>query len=145
MIFEQNISRSTDTYLGIEQRLAKLYATYWGSEQVGRYTDWAAPTALMKVRWGGLIIWLMSLITGAAHASDVAWYVGRTVDEVRIEAVDGQLLEADMTPILRLQPGGPLDSGDMRPMWRCWFVRAVLLQWRRWSRKPPRLKPRPSA
>ena len=56
----------------------------------------------------------MSLITGAAHASDVAWYVGRTVDEVRIEAVDGQSLEADMTPILRLQPGGPLDSGDMR-------------------------------
>ena len=24
-------------------------------------------------------------------------------------------------------------------MWRCWFVRAVLLQWRRWSRLPPRL------
>ena len=46
MIFEQNIS-GPDTYLGIEQRLARVVRTYWGGEQVGRYTDWAAPTALM--------------------------------------------------------------------------------------------------
>ena|GEM_PF-1653013 len=54
MIFEQNISRSTDTYLGIEQRLArKLYArTYWGSEQVGRYTDLGGAYGFdVKVRW----------------------------------------------------------------------------------------------
>ncbi len=54
MIFEQNISRSTDTYLGIEQRLArKLYArTYWGSEQVGRYMDLGGAYGFdVKVRW----------------------------------------------------------------------------------------------
>jgi hypothetical protein len=54
MIFEQNISRSTDTYLGIEQRLARtLFArTYWGSEQVGRYMDLGGAYGFdVKVRW----------------------------------------------------------------------------------------------
>ena len=54
MIFEQNISRASDTYLGFEQRLArKLFArTYWGSEQVGRYLDIGGAYGLeMKVRW----------------------------------------------------------------------------------------------
>ena len=54
MIFEQNISRSSDTYLGIEQRLARtLYArTYWGSEQVGRYLDLGGAYGFdVKIRW----------------------------------------------------------------------------------------------
>jgi hypothetical protein len=54
MIFEQNISRSTDTYLGVEQRLArKVFArAYWGSEQVGRYMDLGGAYGLdVKVRW----------------------------------------------------------------------------------------------
>jgi hypothetical protein len=54
LIFEQNISRSTDTYFGIEQRLARtLYArSYWGSEQVGRYMDLGGAYGLdVKIRW----------------------------------------------------------------------------------------------
>jgi hypothetical protein len=54
MIFEQNISRASDTYLGFEQRLARtLYArSYWGSEQVGRYLELGGAYGVeMKVRW----------------------------------------------------------------------------------------------
>jgi len=41
LIFEQNLSRSGDTYLGLERRLARLFyvRTYWAREQVGRRLD----------------------------------------------------------------------------------------------------------
>jgi hypothetical protein len=41
LIFEQNLSRSGDTYLGLERRLARLFyvRSYWAREQVGRRLD----------------------------------------------------------------------------------------------------------
>ena len=41
LIFEQNLSRSIDTYLGLERRLARMFylRTYWAREQVGRRLD----------------------------------------------------------------------------------------------------------
>jgi hypothetical protein len=54
MIFEQNITRASDTYLGLEQRLARtLFArTYWASEQRGRHLPIGGAYGLeVKVRW----------------------------------------------------------------------------------------------
>jgi hypothetical protein len=54
MIFEQNITRASDTYLGLEQRLARtLYArSYWASEQRGRHLPIGGAYGLeVKVRW----------------------------------------------------------------------------------------------
>jgi hypothetical protein len=54
MIFEQNLTRVSDTYLGLEQRLARtLFArTYWASEQHGRHLAIGGAYGLeMKVRW----------------------------------------------------------------------------------------------
>ena len=62
----------------------------------------------------GLSIWLLGLLSGLCHASEVAWYVGRTVEEVQIEDVNSAELPSDMTPILRLQPGTVLVGGDVR-------------------------------
>lgn len=41
LIFEQNLSRSVDTYLGLERRLARMFylRTYWAREQVDRRLD----------------------------------------------------------------------------------------------------------
>jgi len=54
MIFEQNLTRVSDTYLGFEQRLARtLFArSYWASEQHGRHLAIGGAYGLeMKVRW----------------------------------------------------------------------------------------------
>lgn len=41
LIFEQNLSRAVDTYIGFEKRLARLFyvRTYWARDQVGRRLD----------------------------------------------------------------------------------------------------------
>lgn len=41
LIFEQNLSRSVDTYLGLERRLARIFylRTYWARDQKGRRLD----------------------------------------------------------------------------------------------------------
>jgi hypothetical protein len=54
MIFEQNLTRVSDTYLGLEQRLARTLfgRTYWASEQHGRHLAIGGAYGLeMKVRW----------------------------------------------------------------------------------------------
>ena len=144
MIFEQKISRSTDTYLGTEQRLArKLYArTYWGSSRSVDTPTWAA-YGFDEGSMGLTDHRLMSLIGGAAQR--LGRLVRRSYSRRCSHRGGGwSALEADTTPILRLQPGGPLDSGDMRSDVAL-LVRGRLCSRRPWSRKPLELKPHPSA
>ncbi len=53
LIFEQNLSRAVDTYIGFEKRLARLFylRTYWARDQVGRRLDIGGAYGLeLKVR-----------------------------------------------------------------------------------------------
>lgn len=53
LIFEQNLSRAVDTYIGFEKRLARLFylRTYWGRDQVGRRLDIGGAYGLeLKIR-----------------------------------------------------------------------------------------------
>jgi hypothetical protein len=53
-ILEQNLARGTDTYVGLEKRLArKLYArTYWAGEEYGRNVQVPGAVGLdVNIRW----------------------------------------------------------------------------------------------
>ncbi len=62
----------------------------------------------------GLILFVFALLTGAPRASEVPWYVGETVGEVKIESIQGAVQGQDLKPILRVRAGQDFDPGDLR-------------------------------
>jgi len=62
----------------------------------------------------GLILFVFALLTGAPRASEVPWYVGETVGEVKIESIQGAVQGQDLKPILRVRAGEDFDPGDLR-------------------------------
>ena len=59
--------------------------------------------------------WLLALLlSAAAVAEDLPWYVGRPVAQVSLEGQAGGLRPENLAPLLRTRQGSPLDPGLVR-------------------------------